>query len=59
MFGSESGAPDLICPSMFKNIVDQMTSLRDAVGADLDLILDLNSNFKADGIIRISNALGI
>ena len=42
---------------MFKNIVDQMSSLRDAVGDELDLILDLNSNFKADGVIRIANAL--
>ena len=57
-FGSEPGAPELhLSPSMFKNIVDQMSSLRDAVGDELDLILDLNSNFKADGIIRIANAL--
>ena len=57
-FGSEPGAPELnLSPSMFKNIVDQMSSLRDAVGDELDLILDLNSNFKADGVIRIANAL--
>ena len=57
-FGSEAGAPELnLSPSMLKNIVNQMAAIREAVGDDLDLILDLNSNFKPDGIIRISKAL--
>jgi len=56
-FGSEPGAPELnLSPSILKIIVEQMTALREAVGDELDLILDLNSNFKADGIIRIARA---
>ena len=56
-FGSETGAPELnLSQSILKAIVDQMTALREAVGDELDLILDLNSNFKTDGIIRIARA---
>ena len=57
-FGSEPGAPELnLSPLMLKNIVDQMSAIRESVGDELDLILDLNSNFKPDSIIRISRAL--
>ena len=57
-FGTESGAPELnLTPKILNAIVDQMASLRDAVGDDFDLILDVNSNFKADGIIRIARAM--
>ncbi len=57
-FGSESGAPELnLSPSILKAIVDQMTALREVAGDELDLILDLNSNFKADGVIRIARAI--
>ena len=57
-FGSESGAPELnLSPLMLKNIVNQMSAIRESVGDELDLILDLNSNFKPDSIIRISRAL--
>ena len=57
-FGSEPGAPELnLSPLMLKNIVNQMSTIRETVGDELDLILDLNSNFKPDSIIRISRAL--
>ncbi len=57
-FGSESGAPELnLSSSILKAIVDQMTALREVAGDELDLILDLNSNFKADGVIRIARAI--
>ena len=57
-FGSEPGAPELnLSPLMLKNIVNQMSAIRETVGDELDLILDLNSNFKPDSIIRISSAL--
>ena len=57
-FGSEPGAPELnLSPLMLKNIVNQMSAIRETVGVELDLILDLNSNFKPDSIIRISRAL--
>ena len=57
-FGSEPGAPELnLSPLMLKNIVNQMSAIRGTVGDELDLILDLNSNFKPDSIIRISRAL--
>tara|TARA_Y100000992_G_scaffold103702_1_gene67487 strand:+ start:189 stop:1382 length:1194 start_codon:yes stop_codon:yes gene_type:complete len=57
-FGSEPGAPELnLSPSMLKNIVNQMAAIRETVGDELDLIIDLNSNFKPDSIIRISKAL--
>ena len=57
-FGSEPGAPELnLSPLMLKNIVNQMSAIRETVGDELDLILDLNSNFKPDSIIRISRAL--
>ncbi len=57
-FGSEPGAPELnLTPKILNAIVDQMAGLREAVGDDFDLILDVNSNFKADGIIRIARAM--
>ena len=57
-FGSEPGAPELnLSPAILSTIIHQMTALREAVGDELDLILDLNSNFKADGIIRIARAI--
>lgn len=57
-FGTEAGAPELnLEPKILNAIVDQMAALRDAVGDDFDLILDVNSNFKADGHIRIARAL--
>jgi len=57
-FGSEPGAPELnLSPLMLKNIVNQMSAIRETVGDELDLIIDLNSNFKPDSIIRISKAL--
>ena len=58
-YGVHPGGPELnLEPKMLNYIVDQMSALRDAVGEEFDLILDLNSNFKANGVIRISQALG-
>lgn len=57
-FGWEPGAPELTLePRILNAIVEQMAALRNAVGDDLDLILDVNSNFKADGMVRIARAL--
>ena len=58
-YGVHAGGPELnLEPKMLNYIVDQMSSLRDAVGNEFDLILDLNSNFKANGVTRIAQALG-
>lgn len=57
-YGVHAGGPELnLEPKMLNYIVDQMNALREAVGKDFDLILDLNSNFKANGVIRIAQAL--
>ncbi len=57
-YGVNPGAPEVnLEPSMLKAIVDQMAALRGAVGDDFDLILDINSNFKADGVVRIARAV--
>jgi L-alanine-DL-glutamate epimerase-like enolase superfamily enzyme len=57
-FGWEPGAPELTLePRILNAAVKQIAALREAVGEDFDLILDVNSNFKADGMIRLARAL--
>jgi len=57
-FGMGPGGPELnLEPTVFNAIVDQMAALRDVVGNDFDLILDVNSNFKTEGFIRIARAM--
>ena len=57
-FGMGTGVPELnLEPGVFNAIVDQMAALRDVVGNDFDLILDVNSNFKTEGFIRIARAM--
>ena len=57
-YGWDPGAPEVnLEPKMLNAIITQMAALREAVGDDFDLILDLNSNFKADGVIRLARAL--
>lgn len=57
-YAFEPGAPEVnLEPKVFNAIVAQMAALRESVGDDFDLILDVNSNFKADGVIRIARAM--
>jgi galactonate dehydratase len=57
-FGMGPGGPELnLEPRVFNAIIDQMAALRGVVGDDFDLILDVNSNFKTEGFIRIARAM--
>ena len=38
-------------------IVAQMAALRDVAGDDIDVILDINNNFKSDGMVRVARAI--
>ena len=57
-YGMGPGAPEVnLEPRMLNAIIDQMAALREVAGDDFDLILDINSNFKADGMARIARAM--
>jgi L-alanine-DL-glutamate epimerase-like enolase superfamily enzyme len=57
-FGMSPGGPELnLEPRVLNSIIEQMSALRDVVGDDFDLILDVNSNFRTEGFIRIARAM--
>ncbi len=57
-FGSGRGTTDQVADiEMIRHIETLMGTFRDAVGPDIDLILDLNFNFKPEGCTRIAQAL--
>ncbi|WP_370216366.1 mandelate racemase/muconate lactonizing enzyme family protein [Thalassolituus sp.] len=57
-YGWHSGGPELnLEPKIFNAIVAQMAALRDVAGDDIDVILDINNNFKSDGMVRVARAI--
>ena len=52
------GSADLnISPLIIRNIENLIGAFRESVGQDIDIALDLNSNFKTEGFLRIAKAL--
>ncbi|MSO90557.1 MAG: mandelate racemase/muconate lactonizing enzyme family protein [Acetobacteraceae bacterium] len=57
-FNGSSGHPALNIDKRVVNaIVDQMAAFRDGAGAEMNLHLDLNFNYKTEGYIRIAQAM--
>lgn len=53
-----AGPHDLNAPTeLLEHVVKQVSVLRDAVGPDVDIALDINANFRTEGAIRIARAL--
>lgn len=42
---------------LIDHTVNQISVIRDAVGPDIDIALDINANFRTDGAIRIARVL--
>ncbi|WP_158816898.1 mandelate racemase/muconate lactonizing enzyme family protein [Methylocapsa sp. S129] len=52
------GFPELnLDPGTLRSIVDQMSALRAGAGPDVQLMLDVNCHFKAEGVFKIIRAL--
>jgi galactonate dehydratase len=57
-FGSGSQHPELnLTPEVVQITRNQLHAFRSAVGTDVDLMLDLNYNFKTEGFARLGRAL--
>lgn len=57
-FGKSIGGPELNADNkLVREIENYIAAWRDAVGTNMDLILDLNFNFKTEGFIKIGRAL--
>lgn len=57
-FGGGAGGPELNLPfKLVATLVDQLAALRKGTGPDMGIKLDLNFNFKPEGIIQIANGL--
>jgi galactonate dehydratase len=51
-------APGLNAESdLLKDLTAQMTALREGIGDDVDILLDLNFNFKTEGYLKVIRAL--
>ena len=52
------GAPELNADrSLLKDLEKQMSDLRQGAGEDVDILLDMNFNFKTEGYLRVIRAL--
>ena len=52
------GAPELNADrSLMKDLEKQMSALRQGAGEDVDILLDMNFNFKTEGYLRVIRAL--
>merc|ERR1719265_1441776 len=57
-FGGGAGGPELNLPfKLIGTLIDQLAALRKGTGPDMGIKLDLNFNFKPEGIIQIAQAL--
>jgi L-alanine-DL-glutamate epimerase-like enolase superfamily enzyme len=53
-----SGSNDDNAPTdLVRHTVEQISAMRQAVGPDIDILLDINYNFKTEGAINIGRAL--
>jgi len=56
-FDITSGPEGVVTPQIIGRIERLLGTFREAVGPDVGLALDLNYNFKTDGVMRIAKAL--
>ena len=57
-FGAGMGTTDqTVDPPLLRHIEKLIGTFRDAVGPDVDINLDLNFNFKTEGVLRIARVL--
>jgi galactonate dehydratase len=57
-FGRTAGWPELNWDNrLLRGVVEQLSVIRDAVGPDMGIHLDINFNFKTEGFKRIADAV--
>ena len=57
-FARNDGWPELnVDRRLLRIISDQMAAFREGAGADVDLLLDLNFNFKTEGYLEVARAI--
>ena len=57
-FGRTAGHPELNWDNrLLRNVRDQLTAIRDAVGPDMGLMLDINFHFKTEGFRRVADTV--
>ncbi len=57
-FGSGAGHPELnLDRKLLKSILDTLSAFREGAGDDVDLLLDLNFNFKPEAVRQIAKAV--
>jgi L-alanine-DL-glutamate epimerase-like enolase superfamily enzyme len=57
-FASNAGWPELnVDQGVVRLIADQMAAFREGAGAEIDLLLDLNFNFKTEGYLEVAKAV--
>jgi galactonate dehydratase len=57
-FGRTAGWPELNWDNrLIRGVVEQLSVIRDAVGPDMGIHLDINFNFKTEGFKRIADAV--
>ena len=57
-FGSGPGHPELnLDRKLLKSILDTLSAFREGAGDDVDLLLDLNFNFKPEAVRQIAKAV--
>ena len=57
-FGRTAGAPELNSTQrVIDGLHEQLSALRSGAGSTMDILLDLNFNFKTEGYLRITRAL--
>jgi L-alanine-DL-glutamate epimerase-like enolase superfamily enzyme len=57
-FASNAGWPELnVDQGVVRLIADQMAAFREGAGAEIDLLLDLNFNFKTEGYLEVAKAI--
>jgi len=57
-FGGGAGGPELnLPPWLIPKLLEQLEALRRGAGPDVAIKLDLNYNFKPEGVVQISRAL--
>ena len=57
-FARNDGWPELnLDQPLLRIISDQMAAFRDGAGAEVDLLLDLNFNFKTEGFLEVAKAV--
>lgn len=57
LLGAEGGHDQLAERDLVRHAVKQISTMREAVGPDVEILLDINFNFKTEGAIRLAQAL--